>query len=103
MPLYDEIGGAAAIDAALDTFYPKVLGDPVINRFFQGVDMARLKRHAHAFLTMAFGGPNQYQGPGARLGTVLSCGAVRTIFDDRERPEPFLFLQLLTSDTRGAR
>jgi len=28
--LYDQIGGAAAVDAAVDIFYRRVLGDPSI-------------------------------------------------------------------------
>jgi hypothetical protein len=28
-----------------------------VNGYFDGVDMVRLKGHAKAFLTMAFGGP----------------------------------------------
>ena len=34
--------------------------------FFEGVDMAKLKGMAVAFLTMAFGGPDAYDGPGMR-------------------------------------
>ena len=60
MSLYDEIGGEASIDAALDKFYPKILGDARVSFLFEGIDMARLRKHARAFLTMAFGGPNQY-------------------------------------------
>ena len=62
MSLYDEIGGEASIDASLDKFYPKLLGDPRVSFLFEGVDMARLRKHARAFLTMAFGGPNHYKG-----------------------------------------
>jgi hemoglobin len=60
--LYDELGGDAALDAALDVFYVKVLADPQISGYFDGVDMARLKGHAKAFLAMAFGGPSHYMG-----------------------------------------
>jgi hemoglobin len=62
MALYEEIGGEASIDASLDKFYPKIVGDPRVSFLFEGIDMARLRKHARAFLTMAFGGPNQYQG-----------------------------------------
>jgi len=62
MSLYDEIGGEASIDAALDKFYPKILEDARVSVLFEGIDMARLKKHARAFLTMAFGGPNHYEG-----------------------------------------
>lgn len=66
MSLYEEIGGEASIDASLDRFYPKIVGDPRVSFLFEGVDMARLRRHARAFLAMAFGGPNQYQGRNLR-------------------------------------
>jgi hemoglobin len=62
MSLYEEIGGEASIDAALDKFYPKLLGDSRVNSFFKGIDMAQLRKHARGFLTMAFGGPNHYKG-----------------------------------------
>jgi len=62
MSLYEEIGGDASIDAALDKFYPRILRDPRVSFLSEGVDMARLRKHARAFLTVAFGGPNQYQG-----------------------------------------
>lgn len=66
MSLYEEIGGERSIDAALDAFYPKILRDPRTSPLFEGVDMARVRKHARAFLTMAFGGPNQYAGHGLR-------------------------------------
>lgn len=60
--LYDELGGEAAIDAAVDLFYNKVLGDARINHFFQGLDMDRQRKMQKKFLTYAFGGPNNYDG-----------------------------------------
>ena len=66
MGLYDELGGAPAISAALDRFYPKVLGDPLLAPYFVGVDMVHLKRMAEAFLGMAFEGPQEYDGAGLR-------------------------------------
>jgi len=44
MALYDDIGGAPAVRAALDAFYPRVLADAKLSPFFQGVDIDRLKR-----------------------------------------------------------
>ena len=66
MALYEELGGQEAISAALDRFYPKVLTDPVLSPYFKGIDMMRLKGMAQAFLTLAFGGPDAYDGPGLR-------------------------------------
>lgn len=58
--LYEKIGGAAAVDAAVDKFYRRVLADDRISRFFEGVDMDKQATKQKAFLTMAFGGPNNY-------------------------------------------
>ncbi len=66
MGLYEEIGGAQAVSAAVDIFYDKVLRDTRINRFFAGVNMKRQATKQKAFLTVAFGGPNGYQGLGMR-------------------------------------
>ncbi len=68
MSLYEQIGGDAAVNAAVDIFYRKVLKDARINRFFGGVDMDRQAAKQKAFLTMAFGGPNNYSGLDMRRG-----------------------------------
>jgi len=39
--LYDQLGGAASIDAAVDIFYRRVLSDAYIKAFFEGTDMAK--------------------------------------------------------------
>jgi hemoglobin len=66
MSLYEKIGGEAAVDAAVDIFYRKVLSDDRINQYFEGVDMDRQAAKQKAFLTMAFGGPNNYSGKDMR-------------------------------------
>ena len=58
--LYERLGGEAAVDAAVDRFYGKVLSDSSISPFFDGLDMKRQARKQKAFLTVAFGGPNRY-------------------------------------------
>lgn len=68
MSLYDELGGAAAVDAAVDIFYRKVLSDERIADFFDGVDMERQAAKQKAFLTMVFGGPAHYTGKNMRDG-----------------------------------
>jgi hemoglobin len=65
-PLFDRIGGEAAVDAAVDTFYRLVLDDYRINRFFDHSDVDRLIAKQKAFFTMAFGGPNHYTGTDMR-------------------------------------
>jgi len=60
--LYARIGGEAAVDAAVDVFYRRVLGDELISHHFDTVDMDRQRAKQKAFLTYAFGGPNSYTG-----------------------------------------
>ena len=66
MSLYEKLGGAEAIDAAVDIFYRKVLADDRISHFFDDVDMDAQAAKQKAFLTMAFGGPNSYTGKDMR-------------------------------------
>jgi len=66
--LYDKLGGDAAINAAVDIFYRKVLADDRISRFFEGVDMEDQAAKQKSFLTLAFGGPNNYTGKDLREG-----------------------------------
>jgi hemoglobin len=66
--LYERIGGEAAVDAAVDKFYDKVLADERITGFFENLDMVAQARKQKAFLTMAFGGPHNYTGRDMRMG-----------------------------------
>jgi hemoglobin len=66
MSVYEKIGGEAAVDAAVDIFYRKVLMDDRIAHFFDTVDMDTQRVKQKAFLTMAFGGPNKYTGKDMR-------------------------------------
>ena len=60
--LYDRIGGEAAIMAAVDLFYEKVLEDEITRPFFDGLDMAAQSRKQVAFMAWAFGGPEEFKG-----------------------------------------
>lgn len=64
--VFDKLGGAPAIDAAVDIFYRKVLADARISHFFDTIDMENQHKKQKAFLTMAFGGPNNYSGKDMR-------------------------------------
>ncbi len=64
--VYEQLGGEAAINAAVDVFYRRVLADHYINRFFEGVDMEKQAAKQKAFLTMVTGGPNNYTGKDMR-------------------------------------
>ncbi len=60
--LYEQLGGQAAVEAAVDNFYRRVLTDDRVSHFFDGVDMEKQRGKQKAFLTMAFGGPHNYTG-----------------------------------------
>ena len=64
--LYDRLGGEDAIDAAVDLFYDKVLDDSHLQHFFEHADMDRLRSMQKSFMTMAFGGPEEYSGADLR-------------------------------------
>lgn len=64
--LYERIGGKAAVEAAVDKFYEKVLAHDSIKSFFEGVDMKRQIGKQKVFLTYAFGGPVKYEGKDMR-------------------------------------
>ena len=83
MALYDDIGGAPAVRAALDAFYPRVLADEKLSPFFLGVDIERLKNSQEGFFAMALGGPSAYTGrslPDAHART-RQRGANDEVFD----------------------
>ncbi len=66
--LFEQLGGSAAVDGAVDRFYRHVLSDDRIAHFFDGVDMERQAQKQKAFLTMAFGGPHNYTGADMKRG-----------------------------------
>ena len=73
--LFDRLGGAGAVEAAVDLFYRKVLADPLLIPFFAAVDMDKQRAKQTAFLTMAFGGPNSYSGASLRHGHAAAVKA----------------------------
>lgn len=82
--LFERIGGEAAVDAAVDKFYEKVLADDRIKHFFEGVDMQRLARHQKRFMTYAMGGAPDYPGQtlrAAHKGLVENMGLSDEHFD----------------------
>lgn len=66
--LFERLGGATAVNAAVDIFYRKVLSDDRVNYFFDNVDMEKQISKQKGFLTMVFGGPNNYSGKNMREG-----------------------------------
>jgi hemoglobin len=60
--IYDAIGGAASVAAAVDRFYERVLADEQLAGYFDGVDLTRLRSHQRGFIAAAIGGPEVYAG-----------------------------------------
>lgn len=60
--IYQLIGGAPAVTAAVEDFYLRVLADPLLKGFFAKTDMERQKSRQIQFLTTALGGPALYRG-----------------------------------------
>jgi hemoglobin len=60
--IYEQLGGEAAVAAAVPRFYEKVMADPSLAHYFDGLDMDAQIDKQIAFMTMAFGGPSNYTG-----------------------------------------
>lgn len=60
--VFDKLGGKAAVKAAVDIFYNKVVADERVNSYFKDVDMAKQRAKQMQFMTYAFGGPEAYKG-----------------------------------------
>jgi hemoglobin len=60
--LFERLGGASAVASFVQEMYDRVLDDPDLAPFFQGVSMERLHRMQYHFLASAFDGPAEYSG-----------------------------------------
>jgi hemoglobin len=60
--IYEQIGGAEALEAVVEDFYGRVLADGELAGFFTGANMARLKGKQVEFFAAALGGPEPYTG-----------------------------------------
>jgi hemoglobin len=73
--VYEAIGGRAALTAAVDDFYGRLLADPVLSPFFPRGAGARHRAYVVTILGEALGGPERYRGPdivGAHRGLGIS-------------------------------
>ncbi|MCO1659410.1 group I truncated hemoglobin [Pseudonocardia humida] len=62
MGVFDTIGGAPVVRAAVDELYARLRGDATLSEYFVDLDMARLKAHQRSFIAAAIGGPEVYSG-----------------------------------------
>src|SRR6188472_1643405 len=60
--VFDQIGGMAAVGATVDELYARVLGDPKLAPFFDGLEMERQRSHMRSFIAAALGSTKAYEG-----------------------------------------
>ncbi len=60
--LFETIGGRQTIQAAVRSFYDRVLHDTALRPFFDGVEMNHLRARQSMFLSMLLGGRTVYTG-----------------------------------------
>ena len=58
--LYDRFGGAQALGASIDLFYHKVLADPRLAPYFEGVDVRRQAAKQKSLIERAFSGSSSH-------------------------------------------
>ena len=61
--IYDAIGGRAALTAAVDNFYGRLLADPELAPLFPHGVGPRHRAYVVTVLGEALGGPERYRGP----------------------------------------
>ncbi|EAR82986.2 protozoan/cyanobacterial globin family protein (macronuclear) [Tetrahymena thermophila SB210] len=62
LPLFERIGGEKGVQQIVNRFYDRILMDPRIKKFFQGVDMTRLRDINRQFLLYCVKGAPSYNG-----------------------------------------
>jgi hemoglobin len=61
--VYEAIGGRAALTAAVDDFYGRLLADRVLGPLFPRGASAKHRTYVITILGEALGGPERYRGP----------------------------------------
>ena len=54
---YERVGGNAAVTGVVDQFYDRVLADPELVAYFDGVDVGHVKRHQVLLISSVLRGP----------------------------------------------
>ena len=77
--IFERVGGASAVDAAIEVMYRKALKDADLAPFFEGVNLDLLQGRQVEFVSMALGGPDNYGG--GDLGSAHSALVARGLND----------------------
>lgn len=60
--LFEKLGGRPAVEAVVKEFYKRMLSDSQVAGFFENTNIEFQTQQQIKFLTMALGGPNDYDG-----------------------------------------
>ena len=66
MSMFYEMGGAHAVTAALERFYPKVLADPRMRTVFKEFSAEGLKKRVLPFMALVLSGLHETEARGVR-------------------------------------
>jgi truncated hemoglobin YjbI len=66
--LFHKLGGAIAVNKAVDLFYNNILADDRLSHFFAETNMTRQRRMMSSFLAFAFNGPDNYKWKNLKEG-----------------------------------
>ncbi|MBX9726222.1 MAG: group 1 truncated hemoglobin [Rickettsiales bacterium] len=64
--LFERIGGKGVVQNTVVKMYDKILNDEELAPFFENINVNALRHSQTAFVTFAFGGPNDYTGANLR-------------------------------------
>ena len=62
--LFERIGGVEGVTRLVGRFYARVLADPELRPYFEGVSVEKLQRMQLEFFSAALDGPSAYSGRG---------------------------------------
>ena len=81
--LYETIGGRRTVNAAIESFYRRVLEDETLRPFFDSTEMAHLRAGQSMFVSMLLGGRAVYTGKeiGAAHAQARAKGLTEEHFD----------------------
>ena len=80
MSIYESIGGEDALVAVVDDLYERILADDLLNSYFVGQNVNKVKGRQVEFFGSALGGPMVYQGR-AMKDVHLGLGIEQRHFD----------------------
>ncbi|TDE25243.1 group 1 truncated hemoglobin [Actinomadura sp. 6K520] len=80
MSIYESIGGEEALTAVVDDLYRRILADDLLNTYFVGLNVNKVKGRQVEFFGQALGGPMVYQGR-AMKDVHLGLGIEQRHFD----------------------